>query len=1443
MRNAECQNFVHRTLHRTHIMGKEILRVGSPDLDSPLRLMANSHGAASYVGIDIELGPNAGKIRRVEDLLGNFGPESFDLLICCEMLQHVEDWPLIISIFKRIIRPHGSILITTRSPALLTHNIPGDSNDPPPIARTPGCPTAAPQKPTVFREHELAHALLDGLTGLEIGAAAHNPFGLRTRNVALREGYEFYAESQRRDMGVEAAPVDIWASADQIPVPDASEDFIISSHVLEHLPNVIAAFVEWDRTVRDGGYVFMIVPLKGALPADGYRELTPLAHLIEDCSLRRTLDTHPIVGVPGGRTGHYHTFTPDSLLEVIQWMRINRFCEWELVARENIDRKVGNGFTLAFKVRHTQPRADLTKPNWRYEQSDMEALFSDFEILTLEADPSEQGVFLVAKKPASFQERDLREWPLFSVTANRRVTPKQRKPAASLDDQVKSPQHLYDEPYYESYKSACGIPYGRSGEWLNFFAGIADKIVQEINPRTVLDVGCAKGLLVEALRDRGADAFGLDISEYAISQCREDIRPYCWVASAVDPFPRRYDLIVCIEVLEHLPKRDAEMAVVNLCKHADDILFSSTPDDFTEFTHVNVQPMEYWAGLFAKHGFYRDTDFDATFVAEHATRFHRVSGPVYPIIGAYERSLWLQLREGHALRQFNLALTREKQQLESQLTQATEDRPRLQAQLSEAAEERQRVERQLDTVTQEAARLEGQLTLAAEERQRVDTLLIEAAQETTRLKSEIKERDVRVSRLRVSSEAKDLRIDRLQAELKAIQSSLGWTLLSAFFRVRDRWLSPGSRLRAVYDVIMKSLKVGLSQGFGALCRKVAATVRRKLRPAAPSTPSGTAVGISAKSTPARQWGSRLLMISGSDRDMERYRCYHTQEQLQLCGIHCEVHHVTDAALPHLMPEYDLLILHRVPHSEFIQGIVKTAHSQGQFVLFDIDDLVFDPEVAKSIDAYRSMDQDEQALYMDGVRRYRRTLEICDAALVTTEHLTRAVAMLGKPAWVHRNALSLELIKISEDALQTRERRADKIVIGYASGTRTHNRDFKEAENALEQVLHAHPQVELWIIGHLDLDEHWARWQHRVKRIPFLPWRELPRTLAQLDINLAPLEVGNTFSAGKSELKYLEAAAVGVPTIASKIGAYEFAIRQGENGLLVQHPHEWRQAMEALIANPTLRLAMGERAREDVLQRYHPSARGAEFLLTLDQIYDRLREMSPGPTPQTTDGRRAGAQPKKPRIFKEHEIAHALLDGLTGLEVGAAAHNPFGLRTRNVAPQEGHEFYADFQWREMGVEPARVAIWAYADSIPVPDASEDFVISSHVLEHLPNVITTFIEWDRIVRDGGYVLMIVPLKGVVPENASRELTTLAHFVEDYHHRMTLNTHPTDDVPGGRMGNYHTFTPDSLLEVVEWMRIARLCDWEMVAREDIDSKVGNGFTLAFSVRHSRSSTARAI
>jgi hypothetical protein len=65
----------------------------------------------------------------------------------------------------------------------------------------------------------------------------------------------------------------------------------------------------------------------------------------------------------------------------------------------------------------------------------------------------------------------------------------------------------------------------RNAAWLGLFSGIAEHIFQDIHPTTVLDAGCAMGFLVESLRKKGIQSFGIDISEYAIQNVHPDVRP------------------------------------------------------------------------------------------------------------------------------------------------------------------------------------------------------------------------------------------------------------------------------------------------------------------------------------------------------------------------------------------------------------------------------------------------------------------------------------------------------------------------------------------------------------------------------------------------------------------------------------------------------------------------------------------------------------------------------------------------------------------------------------------------------------------------------------------------------------------------------------------------------------------------------------------------------
>lgn len=190
------------------------------------------------------------------------------------------------------------------------------------------------------------------------------------------------------------------------------------------------------------------------------------------------------------------------------------------------------------------------------------------------------------------------------------------------------------------YRHDCGLPYERNASWLSFFDRIAEAIVREFHPSTVLDAGCAMGFLVEALRKRGVEAWGIDISDYAISQVHDSVRDYCRVGSLTDPIERRYDLITCIEVIEHIPASEADTAIANLCAASDQLLLSSTPHDYGEATHFNVQAPEVWSAALAREGFLRDLDHDISYLTPWAAVYTRREEPLPETVRRYDRSWW-----------------------------------------------------------------------------------------------------------------------------------------------------------------------------------------------------------------------------------------------------------------------------------------------------------------------------------------------------------------------------------------------------------------------------------------------------------------------------------------------------------------------------------------------------------------------------------------------------------------------------------------------------------------------------------------------------------------------------------------------------------------------------------------------------------------------------------
>lgn len=179
------------------------------------------------------------------------------------------------------------------------------------------------------RESALAHKYLDGLKGLEIGGGAHNPFGLDTWNLDYSPSAETSYKQAELAMLGEALPVDIAGRGEALPFLDASLDFVVASHVLEHFPDPIAALQEWYRVIRPGRYIFMIVPHKERT-FDRDRPRTTLAELIARHQTGRCEGEGP----------HYSVWVTEDVVELVEYLG------YRVAEAHDVDDKAGNGFTV-----------------------------------------------------------------------------------------------------------------------------------------------------------------------------------------------------------------------------------------------------------------------------------------------------------------------------------------------------------------------------------------------------------------------------------------------------------------------------------------------------------------------------------------------------------------------------------------------------------------------------------------------------------------------------------------------------------------------------------------------------------------------------------------------------------------------------------------------------------------------------------------------------------------------------------------------------------------------------------------------------------------------------------------------------------------------------------------------------------------------------------------
>jgi glycosyltransferase involved in cell wall biosynthesis len=206
-----------------------------------------------------------------------------------------------------------------------------------------------------------------------------------------------------------------------------------------------------------------------------------------------------------------------------------------------------------------------------------------------------------------------------------------------------------------------------------------------------------------------------------------------------------------------------------------------------------------------------------------------------------------------------------------------------------------------------------------------------------------------------------------------------------------------------------------------------------------------------------------------------------------------------------------------------------------------------------------------------LRGMENCMRLSDAVIVTTHQLAQLVAQYNPNVYVVPNAIDLSLVP------PPLPRSKPGVRIGWA-GSHTHAADLQMMVPALRRVMKARPEVTAVFLGAMP-----PAWKPTEPRTEWVSWVN-PKALyaqyqaLQLDIALAPI-VPCRFNECKSPVKVLEAAAIGVPVVATDFGPYR-CVLQGTTGLKVadNDQDEWEQALIHLIDDADERVAMGARAR-------------------------------------------------------------------------------------------------------------------------------------------------------------------------------------------------------------------------------------------------------------------------
>lgn len=218
------------------------------------------------------------------------------------------------------------------------------------------------------------------------------------------------------------------------------------------------------------------------------------------------------------------------------------------------------------------------------------------------------------------------------------------------------------------------------------------------------------------------------------------------------------------------------------------------------------------------------------------------------------------------------------------------------------------------------------------------------------------------------------------------------------------------------------------------------------------------------------------------------------------------------------------------------------------------------------------------------------LQRSSAIICSTPYLRNFMKDINPMGYVVSNGIDIDFWNQCPDP-----EKHNGVRIGWA-GAASHREDLEILIDVIPIINKRYPAVKWVFMSGAGIPDELIKYDNAIVCREWWPADEYPKRLKQkgFDIGLAPLKM-HPFNLSKSNLRWLEYSACGIPTVASNIGHFAETIRNGENGYLCENADEWIQALSRLIEFSNYRRAMGDNARESVKSDWNINKMAENYL--------------------------------------------------------------------------------------------------------------------------------------------------------------------------------------------------------------------------------------------------------